>query len=255
MEKSNTNAQSAGNILLEIGALLMSSGASTHRTRITMKRIANGLGFGVELLITQRALMLTVIDTDEQYFFSRMKRISPLHPNFKMVSGISHLSWNVMEKKWSVQEIEDELNRLKSLAHYPRWVLLGMVGAAGAGFCNLFGGDAINMAVAFIATVIGLFIRQETVRRKFNPYLCVFFAALVASFIAGLSEQFEIGSEPDKAVATSVLFLVPGIPLINSITDLFDGNIQNGIVRAVNGLMIAFAIALGLFTSKMILNF
>lgn len=255
MDRSITNAQSAGNTLLEIGALLMSSGASTHRTRITLERIANGLGYAAELLITQRALMLTLIDTDQQYFFSRMKRISPLHPNFKMVSGISHLSWNVMENNWSVQKINNEIQRLKSLAHYPRWILLGMVGAAGAGFCNLFGGDMINMAVAFIATVIGLFIRQETTRRKFNPYLCVFFAAFVASFIAGLSELFDIGSEPEKAVATSVLFLVPGIPLINSITDLFDGNIQNGIVRATNGLMIAFAIALGLFTSKMFLNF
>ncbi|MCY1722710.1 threonine/serine exporter family protein [Prolixibacteraceae bacterium Z1-6] len=255
MKDSITNAQSVGNTLLEIGALLMSSGASTHRTRITMKRIANSLGYRIELLITQRALMLTIIETDQEYFFSRMKRISPLHPNFKMVSGISHLSWNVKEQNWPVEKINTELQRLKSLPHYPRWILLVMVGAAGAGFCNLFGGDVINMGVAFIATVIGLFTRQEAVRRKFNPYLSVFFAALVASFIAGLSEKFAIGAEPDKAVATSVLFLVPGIPLINSVTDMFDGNIQNGIVRAINGLIIAFAIALGLFTSKMILNF
>jgi len=255
MKDSAANAQSAGNILLEIGALLMSSGASTHRTRITMKRIANSLGYGIELLITQRALMLTIIETDQQYFFSRMKRISPLHPNFRMVSGISHLSWNVKDQNWGVKQIKAELKRLKALPPYPRWILLATVGAAGAGFCNLFGGDAINMGVSFIATVIGLFVRQEAVRKKFNPYLAVFFAAFVASFIAGLSEYFGIGRDPEKAVATSVLFLVPGIPLINSVTDMIDGNIQNGVVRAINGLMIAFAIALGLFTSKMILNF
>ncbi len=255
MKDSVADAQSAGNTLLEIGALLMSSGASTHRTRITMKRIANSLGYGIELLITQRALMLTIIETDKQYFFSRMKRISPLHPNFRMVSGISHLSWNIKEQNWGIEQIKSEIQRLKALPHYPRWILLAMVGAAGAGFCNLFGGDAINMGVSFIATVIGLFTRQEAARKNFNPYLCVFFAALVASFLAGLAEQFEIGGDPEKAVATSVLFLVPGIPLINSVTDMIDGNIQNGVVRAINGLLIAFAIALGLFTSRMILNF
>jgi uncharacterized membrane protein YjjP (DUF1212 family) len=255
MKKSIEDAQPTGNTLLEIGSLLMSSGASTHRTRITMERIAHGLGYGIELLITQRSIMLTIIETDQQYLFSRLKRISPLHPNFRMVSGISHLSWNVKEQNWSLEQINSELARLKALPHYKRWVVLSMVGAAGAGFCNLFGGDIINMTVAFIATVSGLFIRQETMRLKFNPYMCVFFAALIASFIAGLSELFEIGAEPDKAVATSVLFLVPGIPLINSVTDMIDGNIQNGIVRATNGLIIAFAIALGLFTSKMILNF
>jgi len=249
------NAQAAGNTLLEIGSLLMSSGASTHRTRITMARIANGLGYGIEILITQRALMLTITEKDHEYFFSRLKRVSPLKPNFRMVSGISHLSWNVMEKKWSIEKINEELDRLKQLPFYPRGVLLTTVGLAGSGFCFLFGGDYLNMTVAFVATVIGLFVRQESARKKFNPYLCVYFAALVASFIAGLSETLAIGAAPDKAIATSVLFLVPGIPLINSVTDMIDGNIQNGWVRAVNGLLIAFAIALGLFTSKMILNF
>ena len=255
MKTLNEDAQSVGNVLLEIGAMLMSSGASTHRTRITMERIARGLGYGIELLITQRALMLTIIEKDQQHFFSRMKRISPHGVNFRIVSGISHLSWNVMEQNWTIAQISDELQRLKSLPHYPRLVVLGLVGLAGAAFCRNFGGGYVEMTVAFVATVVGLFVRQEANKVKFNPYLCVFFAAFAASLVAGLAEHFKIGVEPDKAFATSVLFLVPGIPLINSVTDLIDGNIQNGMVRAMNGLMIAFSIAMGLFSVKMILNF
>ena len=255
MKTLNEYAQSAGTILLEVGALLMSSGASTHRTRLTLERIARGLGYGIELLITQRALMLTIIEKDQQHFFSRLKRISPHGVNFRMVSGISHLSWNVMEQNWTIVQISDELQRLKSLPHYPRLVVLGLVGLAGSAFCYIFGGGYIEMTVAFIATFVGLFVRQEAMRVKFNPYLCVYFAAFTASFIAGLAEYFQIGSDPDKAFATSVLFLVPGIPLINSVTDLMEGNIQNGMVRAMNGLMIAFSIAMGLFSVKMILNF
>lgn len=255
MKTINEDAQSAGTILLEIGALLMSSGASTHRTRLTMERIARGLGYGIELLITQRALMLTIIEKDQQHFFSRLKRISPHGVNFRIVSGISHLSWNVMEESWTIAQISEEIQRLKSLPHYPRLVVLGLVGLAGSAFCNIFGGGPTEMTVAFVATVVGLFIRQEAMRLKFNPYLCIFFAAFAASLIAGLAGHFKLGADPDKAFATSVLFLVPGIPLINSVTDLMDGNIQNGIVRAVNGLMIAFSIAMGLFSVKMILNF
>lgn len=249
------DTQSVGNILLETGAMLMSSGASTNRTRVTLERLAQGLGYGIELLITQRALMLTIIEKDQQHFFSRLKRISPHGVNFRIVSGISHLSWNVMEQNWTVAQISEELHRLKSLPHYPRMVVLGLVGLAGSAFCHIFGGGNTEMAVAFIATVVGLFVRQEAMKKKFNPYLCVFFAAFAASFIAGLAEHFHIGLQPDKALATSVLFLVPGVPLINSVTDLMDGNIQNGMVRAMNGLMIAFSIAMGLYAVKMILNF
>lgn len=249
------DARSAGTILLETGSMLMSSGASTHRTRLTLERMAHGLGYGLELLITQRALMLTIFEKDQPHFLSRLKRISPHGVNFRIVSGISHLSWKVLEENWTIVQIADELNRLKSLPHYPRLIVLGLVGLAGAAFCRIFGGGYIEMIVAFVATVAGLFVRQEANRVKFNPYLCVYFAAFMATFVAGLAQHFQIGAEPEKALATSVLFLVPGVPLINSVTDLMDGNIQNGMVRAMNGLMIAFSIAMGLFTAKMILNF
>ena len=250
----NEDSQSVGNILLETGAMLMSSGASSNRIRVTLERIANGLGYKTELLITHRALMLTIIEKDQQHFFSRLKRTSPHGVNFRIVSGISHMSWNVLEQNWTITQIADELRRLKSLPHYPRLVILGFVGLAGAAFCRIFGGGYIEMIVAFVATVAGLFVRQEAMHVKFNPYLCVYFAAFTASFIAGLAEHFQIGTQPDKAFATSVLFLVPGVPLINSVTDLLDGNIQNGLIRAINGLMISFSIAMGLFSVRMILH-
>ena len=255
MNTLKEDAESVGNILLEVGSLLMSSGANTNRVRVTMTRIAHGLGYGIELLITHRALMLTIIEKDQQHFFSRLKRTSPHGVNFRIVSGISHLSWNVLEQNWTVAQISVELKRLKELPHYPRLVILGLVGLAGSAFCNIFGGGTIEMMVAFVATFAGLFVRQEATRLKFNPYLCVFFASFAASFIAGLAEYYHIGAQPDKAFATSVLFLVPGVPLINSVTDLLDGNIQNGMVRAMNGLMISFSIAMGLFSVKMLLNF
>jgi uncharacterized membrane protein YjjP (DUF1212 family) len=255
MNTLKEDAQAVGNVLLEVGSVLMSSGANTNRVRITLTRIARGLGYGIELLITHRALMLTIFDKNQQHFFSKLKRTSPHGVNFRIVSGISHLSWNVIENKMTVAEIWDEVNRLKALPHYPRLVVLSLVALAGSAFCYIFGGGYVEMAVAFVATFAGLFVRQEATKMKFNPYMCVFFASFAASFIAGLSEYFHLGTQPDKAFATSVLFLVPGVPLINSVTDLLEGNLQNGIVRAMNGLIIAFSIAMGLFSVKMILNF
>lgn len=233
----------------------MSSGASTHRTRLTLERLASGIGVKIELLITQRALMVTVIDNDQELLFSRLKRTSPHRVNFKIVSGISRMSWKVLEENWTLEQVAVELRRLKKLPNYPQWVELTMVGLAGAAFCHIFGGGIVEMLVAFTATFAGLFIRHWAVKKKFNPYVSVYFAALSASLIAGSAEFFKIGNQPEAAFSTAVLFLVPGVPLINSITDLMDGNIQNGIVRMFNGLIIAFAIAMGIFSVRILLSF
>jgi uncharacterized membrane protein YjjP (DUF1212 family) len=244
-----------GAMLLEVGTLLMSSGATTGRVRYTVTRISEVFGYNAEMLITNRALTLSLGDENNQHFFNSLKRTSPHGVNYKVVSGISRMSWRIVEEKWTLEQINKELERLTSLPHYPRLLILTLVSLAGASFCRLFGGDFLEMGVAFIASFVGLFVRQEAMKMEFNPYLCVFFAAFTASLISGLFRVIGAGTSMEHAFTASVLFLIPGVPLINSFSDLIDGNILNGLVRGINGLMIAFSIALGLLGAMIIYRF
>ncbi|MBN2806534.1 MAG: threonine/serine exporter family protein [Prolixibacteraceae bacterium] len=251
----NKELSQIADVLLETGAMLMGAGANTGRIRVTINRIAHSLGYQVELLITHRAVMLSVIDDDGEFYTSKLKRTPPHGVNFKILSGISRMSWKVQDEDWSLEQINVELDRLRALPHYPRIVILLLVALAGASFCRLFGGGPIEMGVAFVATCFGLFVRQEAIKHQYNAYICVMMAAFSASIISGTAVVTGIGQLPETAFATSVLFLVPGVPLINSFTDLIDGNISIGIVRGTNGMIIAFCIALGLLFAKIILNF
>lgn len=250
----NNQLNQLADTLLEVGSLLMASGANTGRIRVTINRIAHSLGYQVELLITHRALMLSVIDEDGQFYTSKVKRTPPHGVNFTMLSGISRMSWRVQDEDWSIEQINNDLVRLKALPHYPRFVVLLLVALAGASFCRLFGGGAIEMTTAFIATFAGLFVRQEAMKKDFNIYICFLIGAVTASLVSGLTVKFGIGKFPEHAFATSVLFLIPGVPLINSFTDLIDGNISTGIVRGTHGMIIAFCIALGLLAAMVLYN-
>lgn len=244
-----------GELMLEIGALLMSNGASTARIRVTIDSIASSFGYEADLFISHRALTLSLSDDTHEHMFNRLKRTSPHGVNFKMVSGLSRLSWRLETEKWTLDLIREEIARLKSLTHYPRFVTLTAVGLAGSSFCYFAGGSVIEMLICFAATSIGLFIRQEAIKKQFNTYLCFYFGALAATLISGLFTKINIGTDTEHAFATSVLFLIPGVPLINCFTDFFDGNILNGLVRGAQGFIISFMIALGLLTSYFIYQF
>lgn len=239
-------------MLLDVGTLLMSNGASTGRVRTTVNRIAGALGYDVELLITSRSLMLTVTEENGSDYTSSVRRTPPHGVNFTLVSGISRMSWRIVEDRMTVEQINEDIRRLTALPHYPRLVVLSLVSLAGASFCRLFGGEGLELVITFIATFFGLFIRQESLKKGFNPYLAIVFASFAASMISGLSVRLGIGENPEHALSTSVLFLIPGVPLINALTDIIDGNTLNGIVRVVNGFTIAFAIALGLMCAMKI---
>jgi uncharacterized membrane protein YjjP (DUF1212 family) len=239
-------------MLLDVGTLLMSSGASTGRVRTTVHRIADALGYDVELLITSRSLMLTVTEENGSDYTSSVRRTPPHGVNFRIVYGISRMSWRIIEDKLNLAQICEEIDRLTSLPPYPRLVVLSLVALAGTSFCRLFGGEGWELVVTFAATFFGLFIRQEAIKKRFNPYLAIVFASFAASMVSGLSVKLGIGDTPEHALATSVLFLIPGVPLINSLTDIIDGNTLNGIVRGINGFVMAFAIALGLMVAMQI---
>ncbi|KAA8485449.1 threonine/serine exporter family protein [Arcticibacter tournemirensis] len=251
----NTEIKELGATLLHIGALLLSAGASTGRTRNTITRISDSFGYNTEFVINNRTLLLTLSDENNEYFFNSLKRSSPHGVNFTLLSGISHLSWEIVEDKLTINQINEQLAKLTALPHYERWIVLILVGLAGSSFCRVNGGEALDMLAVFIATFAGLFVRQEATRLRFNLYMCIYFGAFTASLIAGGAVKFGMGYTHEQAFATSVLFLIPGVPLINTFSDMIEGNLQNAIVRGMNGLIISFAIGLGLLTSMFIYQF
>jgi|SRR6478609_1654203 len=246
------NKYELGEMLLEIGSLLIVSGANTERVKVTIIRIANAFECESDLMITNHALMITVRYNDKA--FTSVKWVPNMHLNFNLISDISAMSWKIVEEKWSVERINNELKLLNRAALYPRFLVLFLVSLAGSAFCRLSGGEISEMVVCFLGTFLGLYVRQETMKLKFNFYLCIFFAALTSSFLVGAYSHFNPNAEFIHALSTSVLFLIPGVPMINSFSDLIDGNILNGTTRGVNVLVIAFAISLGLMVSLLIFN-
>ncbi|MEI8075375.1 MAG: threonine/serine exporter family protein [Bacteroidota bacterium] len=253
-QNKKTEAKDLGSLLLDVGVSLLSSGASCSRIRITMRRLSSAYHYEAHISIAPKSITLTLNDFEDNASFNGMRSTPSQGVNFKTISGISRLSWEAVENKLSIQQVREKLTALLALPHYPRIIILLFVSLAGAGFCYSFGGKLPEMFIAFGATFCGLFIRQEAIKRKFNPYFCVFFGSLVASLFAGAFIKAGLNISFEHAFATSVLFLIPGVPLINSFTDLIDGNILNGIVRGVNALMFSMAIAFGLLIAMIIFN-
>ncbi|MFD0835829.1 threonine/serine exporter ThrE family protein [Mariniflexile aquimaris] len=242
----------ATNLLLEISSLLMVSGANTVRVNLSIARFAAGLNFKTSCFISHKSIIMTLYEEDSVQSCTRVKNIPPHAINFSIISAISKASWDAVTENWTLDQISTEIEKIKTTKRYSKLTVLIAVSLAGAGFCNIFQGDYLNMLVAFISTFIGLIIFQLTHKVKYNVYIRIFLGSFIASLIAGLGIIYNIGEHPQAALATSILYLVPGVALINSFTDFLDNNIINGMVRFTSGVMTVLAIALGLFVTMII---
>lgn len=104
----------------------------------------------------------------------------------------------------------------------------------------------MNAAVAFTAAFIGYFVRVSFSKRNFNSMICISIAAFVTTLITGLGRLYGIGAHPEAAMATGVLYLIPGVPLINCVIDLIEGYLSSAINRALFGGFILLCIAAGM---------
>ena len=76
--------------------------------------------------------------------------------------------------------------------------------------------------------------------------ICIAFAAFVTTLITGLGSIYNIGVNPEAAIATAVLYLIPGVPLINSVIDLIEGYLSSAINRGLYAGFILLCIAAGM---------
>ncbi|OUQ54309.1 hypothetical protein B5E60_03030 [Alistipes sp. An116] len=230
--------------IAEYATYLLGSGVHTSRAIRNSQRIGRSLGVDVQLSSFQRSTILTVRDDESGEAITRVVRIPSLPISFERNSDLSALSWDALDERLPLDEIRRRYDELTAKPLIDPIFVLLTVGLANASFCRLFGGDWTAMAIVFTSTLVGYAAKQRMQAHGVNHFLIFIVAAFMASLCASSALRFDCTAE--TALATSVLFLVPGVPLINGVIDIVEGHILIGCSRLINALLLIICIAIGL---------
>lgn len=237
-------------LILEISLTLLESGAHCERVNRNVQRLAKSMDYKVDLLLSFTAISVSVFDIhDTKNGASATRQLRSHGVHYSILTQVSMLTWEFVETEMSVGELELRLEDVKLTPKYPKWLIRSFIGIACASLCLLSAGSIIDALFACVAAFVGLTVRQELQKREYNLMLAFAVAAFVTTSIASLDVVFALGKAPTVAVATAVLYLIPGVPLINCIIDLMEGYIPMGIARGAYGGFILLCIALGMFVS------
>lgn len=235
-------------------AALLALGAQTARVDRNAVRIAGAFGFAVDLAVFPKHLMLSVTSANGRDRRTSVGSIKAGAPDFQKVAGLNALGWRIVDERLSLEEARQSLDAILSGPRYHPALVRILVACANAAFCRLFEGDATAMGLVFIATLAGFYLRQLLVRWRVDGKIVFFLCAFAASLLAAPGVLFHWGTTPQTALAASVLFLIPGIPLINAMLDIMDGHALMGFARAVQASILIACIALGLALTMALLG-
>jgi uncharacterized membrane protein YjjB (DUF3815 family) len=133
------------------------------------------------------------------------------------------------------------------------------VGAACGAFAALSGGHAPEISAAFAAATAGQAARAWLLRRHVNPFAVIaLVAALAASLylaIVALVQSLDlVGSANESGFVSSVLFLVPGFPLVSGTLDILRMHVEAGLARLTYGVTVLVMASLGLLAVAGVTN-
>lgn len=239
-------------LLSQVGKLLLQHGAETHIVESGIKDVAYKLGYkDISILVLPNTIILNLASKNDIYH-TKLQRAIRQDVNFKALDKMDTIINNITnttDVKKLLSELKDEQN-ISSM--YPFYLRNIMAGVGCGAFSLMFGGDFFIFLTTFIAAFSGYWLNSFLLKQFFNPFVTIVIVAFTTTLISGIMALDN--TFVNLAIASSILFLVPSVAFINSINDLIKGHYTNGVSRGIRGIIISFAIAIGISIALHILG-
>lgn len=248
-KNSNRNEETVkdtGLFLSDYAAQLLGCGATCARAEKNTQRISKAFNIDMEIAIMPSHIHLSVSNKEHTETFNIIKRIPKSAISFNINTLLSKLSWNIADGKVGFQAAKHSFNNIINSPPENQRLVLLLASLANASFCRLFGGDSISMLIVFIATLVGYRVKQIMLEDKMDIRLVFFCSAFFSSVIAACGHLFSLGETPEIALGTSVLYLIPGIPYINSISDMLDKHYICSFSRFMDAAILTACLSAGM---------
>lgn len=233
-----------------IGALMLSAGTGSSRVRQSMRRAAAALGMErLQALVTLREIVTTA--TWRGIFRTQVVEVPPPGVNAARLAELEELTRRLPEGTTAdeLNALLDVVERRPSLYGTKRLVLAAAIACMAFAFLNN-GGWAECLVVA-VAAACGRLVQLALARRRVNQLAAVLVTAAVACGVYVAVTAAIRGLDPGasglraSAFTSSILFLVPGFPMMTAALDLARSDLASGIQRLTYAALIIFAAGLG----------
>jgi uncharacterized membrane protein YjjP (DUF1212 family) len=240
-------------VCVEAGRIMLENGAETYRVEDTVYRIAKSYHLPyVNVFVVPTALIITVQGSDGQDH-TELYRMIDRQTDLQKVAAVNDLSRHLSNTLLSPVYAKEKLREIATeTRNFTRWQRNLAIAIACGFFPLLFGGSRFEMLPAFIAGGLGHLL-FDAVNRATNVS---FFAEMIASFFIGwcsvLFVSLGLGTDVNTIIIASVMSLVPGMAITNSLRDLMAGHLLAGVSLVAKALLTASAIGIGI---AMVLTF
>ncbi len=239
---------------LDIGELMLISGAEIYRVEDCIKRICTSYGVKrIDVFTITSSIIATLEDNDHRNI-TQTRRISSYKTDLTKLDKLNQLSREMCTNKPPLEEVHQRIKDIKHSKRYPFAFECLIYGITAGAFTVFFGGSFVDGTVSFFIGLILRLIVYLINASKVNQVFSSLIASFTMCFLAFICVNHIIGESIDNIVIGNIMLLIPGVGLTNSLRDLISGDIMSGMLRLCEVVLIALSIAAGYILSALVIG-
>ena len=233
------------NTAVETGYLLVSNGGEIYRAEESMQRIFHAYGVETgEVFVIPTLIEVTVCKPDGRPI-TRIKRVPAITINLDRVEQVNALCRHICSKRPQFTDIQNQLAHIKERPSLPFPEQTLAYASIAASFTLFYGGSFWDAAVALFCGAAIRLTSHFLERFRVNSFFINIAASFMAATIALTAANWNFSLSYDKMIIGSLMNLVPGIAITNFMRDIIAGDVIAGLLRLMESLLVATAIAIG----------
>ncbi len=252
--EDNTPLRETAAFLAEYASLLSGCGATSIRIEKNTGRMARAFGVNFDIFVMPSHVSVSIWDGDRTGAVVAQHKTAKCGISFTLNAGLSRLSWEVADNHLDLSATVKQFERIRQTKPTGKWEVLILTGLANAAFCRLFGGDWAAMMIVLVSTLAGYRLKQIMLEDKRDVRLTFLCASFFSASLSAGGHIFNIGSTPEIALGTSVLYLIPGVPYINSVSDMIYRHYLCAFSRFLDAAVLTVCLSVGLCAGMFILG-
>lgn len=238
-------------LFLDIGEAIHAAGGEIYRVEDTVTRLGAAYGaIRTDVFAITSSLEVTMLFPGD-IELTRTRRLRGSTNDLHRIEAYNDLSRRCCACPMSADELRAAIGACeRSGSVLPLY--LGSALAGGA-FAVFFGGDVWDGIVAALFGLFICFLQAALPRICPNAVTTNFLAALLSGLGVCLLSLIFPDLNPDKILIGDIMLLIPGISLTVAIRNVLVGDTIAGILRLVESILVAAALAGGFMTAMTLL--
>ena len=230
---------------INIGEQLLVSGAEISRVEDTIQRICNAYGIRQSHIFSIASCIIVTLETKDRQWITQTRRILGYGTDMWKLDRLNDLSRRICATQPSLEVIDREYEKILKGPTYSPAVQCAVYAMTAGAFAVFFGG---NLWDGFAALFVGALIRV-TLYAFAAIHMKAIFSNILCSLISGIACilvcYIGLGRHVEMIMIGNIMLLIPGLAFTNAFKDIFIGDTISGVMRLIETILWAAALALG----------